>query len=381
MVECGICTWPTDPASGSCQWRGMTVHTACHDSIMQSLEDFVPIQIKDHHEYDPKHVPVTYSWCGVTFQQYDYNWYQMPDDKREELYDRYVGALNKSLDYQSDIVRAYCRRNGLGEPRFIREMKQEKMSMTELLRLIKSQDMKPGDHVVIALLPRSQHHKHMSAQLVINIARLLARRGVTFHSAHTGMDWSKPIHQHIFRTALRIQLWQDSIYKPDIETGTDGRIFRLEGRDWNETRYDHAFQWIIRHIRDKKMSPRELYVASYRFYGVYAKVSIKRSRCVFISKSRKLARARAGESHFYCNSHKIITTVKTCPVCGRNSRPVGVKVARGVTLCLVQGKLVEVADFAKAWAFYLQHNPGQDKKPWARRSRFVPEHFPLKSGD
>lgn len=377
MVECPICTYGVDPDMPGCvQWMERPVHTGCHDVIAQSLTAFEPVLVDRHHEYDPNHKPVVYSWVGVTFQQYDCNWINMKDSVKERLYEEYCGVLERLLDHHQEVVEAYCRRNGLDRPRFVREIKQEKHSIVELKRLIRSQEMKPGDHVVLATLPRSMHHKHMSAQLVINIARFLARRGVTFHSAYVGIDWSKPLSQHIVRMALNIQLWQNTIYKPDIDI-QGGRIFRLFGKKWHELQSDHAFQWVIRHIRDKKMSPRELFIASSRFWSVYAKVGYSKLKCVFISRKKRTASARRVQTHYYCGRHDIVSTIKTCPACGRGSNLVPTLMRRGVVFSKKSKPETGVDEYTRAWAFYLQYNPDQDATPWKTRSRFVPEYLTL----
>lgn len=379
IAECPICTHGVDPDMPGCvQWRDQPVHTGCHDVLAQALTSYEPVLTDRHHAYDPDHKPVVYSWVGVTFQQYDCNWVKLPDDIKERIYDDYLYALNKTLDHYQDVVLAYCMRNGLGQPQFIREIKQEKNSMAELGRLLRSDKLKPGDHLVMATLPRSMHHKHMSAQLVMNMARKLAKKGVTFHSAYAGIDWSRPLSQHVVRMALNIQLWQNTIYKINMDIERGGRVFKLEGRTWREIQEDHVFQWIVRHIRDKKMSPRELYLSSQRFWTVYARVSSTKWKSVYITRKKRMAALRKSQRHYYCRSHNIVSLRSECPACGRTAYAVHTVASKGVWIKPRREFVYHVDDYVRAWAFYLQYHPDQDKKPWESRSKFSPEHLELK---
>lgn len=378
ITECLFCRQLIDTdRPGMSDWHGHPCHTACCDWMKEGLKDFQPVPVESHERFDPNHQPVVYGWCGVSFQDYDYEWHALEESIKERLYGQYLVYLTKLLDQQEMAVRAYCNRHGLPDPKIIRELKQSTQHMVEVYRLMDSKGIRPGDHLVIAILPRSQRHKHKSAQLTRNIATHLAKNGVTFHSAFVGLDWSKPITQAAVNLAIKIQVWQQSIYRSQIEHDK-GNIARLYGYSWNQINQHQTFQWVIRHIRDKLMSPAEVFNASRKFWSVCAWVpSNKRWWTLLITKDKYLAFEKRKQNHYYCPKHKKISLLNRCPTCGNTCYFTKTTVARGVFLNINNREHDDEYTYAAMWAFYANRTPGQEWEPWKYRSRF-PENLKLK---
>lgn len=377
ITECLFCRDLIDTTKpGMGQWYGHPCHLACCDWMKEGLKNYNPIHIEEHENYDPAHQPVVYGWCGASFQEYDYEWHALEDAIKEKLYCQYLHYLTKLLDQQEIAIKAYCKRHGLPEPKIIRELKQSAQHMVEVYRLMGDSGIKPGDHLVIAILPRSQRHKHKSAQLTKNIANRMAKMGVTFHSAFAGLDWSKPIAQAVIDMAVKIQVWQQSIYRDQIEHNK-GKITRLFGYSWRQIQRHQTFQWVIRHIRDKKMSPAEVFNASRHYWSVHAYVhNNKRWWNLLITKDKYLAWEKRKQNHYYCPKHKIVSLLNRCPSCGRSCNFTKTLVCRGVNLDFRRRDHEDDVTYSAMWAFYMDNHPDQEWKPWENRSRF-PENLKL----
>lgn len=378
MTPCLFCRQPVQAGDiGITEWHGDLCHAACSDWLTQAASDFKPVPIKEHGKYRPDHVPATYAWCGAAFQDLDFEWPELEDKLKEKLYTRYLETLTKLLDNQELVIKAYCKRHGLPDPKIIRELKQSSQHMIEMYRSMRCEDMLPGDHFVMAILPRSQYHKWHSAQLVRNIATRFSENGVTFHSAFVGLDWSKPVAQQAVRMALNIQKWQQSIFKDQMEY-EKGSIRRLFGYTWGQIQNHQLFQWVVRHIRDKKMSPAEVWNASRKYWMVTAFVHQNKKWWVtMITKDRFLAYEQKKKQHYYCGKHKIVSALSKCRTCGAICQPVKTWAMQGCFLNPRRRLYDSDEMYMRMWAFYCEHHPEQEKTPWESRSRF-PEILKLK---
>jgi len=379
MIPCLFCRSPVEAGQvGVTEWHGDLCHASCSDWLTQAAADFTPVPITDHVNYDPSHVPVVYSYAGAAFQDLDYEWPELEDHLKERLYGRYLELLTKMLDQQELCIRAYCQRHGLPDPKVIRELKQASQSMVEMYRAMKSETMKPGDHFVMAVLPRSQrHNKWFSAQLIKSIAVRFASMGGTFHSAFVGLDWTKPTAQAAIRLALNIQTWQQSIFKDQMDYDR-GTIRHMFGYSWGQIQKHQLFQWVVRHIRDKKMSPAEVWNASRRYWSVSVFIPTNRRWwTLMITRDRFMAYEKRKQAHYYCKKHRQTSTLQRCKTCGEVCQYVKVMCGQGVFLNPIRKMYESEETYMRLWAFYCEKNPEQERQPWLTRSRF-PEVLELK---
>lgn len=384
MTVCLFCRRPVVAGNvGIGKWHdGSLCHLACSDFLTQAQSDFKPIEVENHQSYDPAHIPQVWGFAGASFQEHDGEWMKLDESIKEKLYKQYLKYLNALLDHQERAIRAYCARHGLGEPKIVRELKQANQHMIEIFRMMTNNDLKPGDHLVMALPPRSQRHKHMAAQLTKNIATRMAARGVTFHSAFIGLDWSKPIAQAAVKLALNIQLWQQSIYKENmVYEEEDAKLRRVYGYTWKQLQRHQLFQWVIGHIRDKKMSPAELWEASRKYWSCHAfAFHNKRWWCLLITRDKYSALEKRKQNHYYCAKCQKVVMLQWCDKCDKANMFVKLRVVKGAHLNLNRRIHEDAETYMALWAFYCDMNPKQERTPWLYRSRF-PEHLAWQQPD
>ncbi len=371
-VPCLFCRVLINPDGvGIGNYYGHAAHKSCSDWIVEAKVRYEPIKVLDHPDYDPDHKPIIYGFASACLQDLDYEWPTLADSIKEKLYTKYLDALTKHLDYQEKGIRTYCERHGLPEPKIVKELKQNTQSMIEVYKLLCESKLKPGDHLILAVLPRTQrHNRWYSASLVIGLAERLAKMGVTFHSAFVGLDWSKPVTQQACRLALNIQTWQQSIFK-DAMVHEGGRIQRMFGYSWRQIQNHQTFQWVIRHIRDKKMSPAEVWDAGTKYYSVHCFLyANNRWWCQLITKNKNLAWEYRKKSLYYCKTHKKITENNFCHFCGEPGQFVKPLIYRGTWLNPRRRNHEGHSTFMRMWAFYTERHPEQEKQPWLTRSRF-----------
>lgn len=371
MTPCIFCRQPVDDKADD--WHGHPCHVQCAYSIRKAVAEFEPVSKVG---LIAGRKPVVYGWVGVTFQSYRMDWESINEKGKAVRWNDYVKVLEEVLNYQEKAVRAYCIANQLPSPTITRELKQVHKSLKELNRIINI--AKPGDHIVITQAYRAGSDG--PSLHTFRMAKKLAAKGVTLHVAYSGCSWGNPISQMIMRSMAANSRWHNDTrtVKDAYFEGRAKVLWRLP-IDWIKKHM--VFAWVVKNIRDKKMSPMELAHAAGDYWCVNCYIMGKtRQVTVMITRSMAAAREERNQDHFECIKCRVIGKSRQCSRCRERAIRRAAWLVKGVNFTQrwahmkreIDKQLKEPEEkseeiYMKLWALYCQDNPKQEPQPWLNR--------------
>lgn len=305
--------------------------------------------------------------ASVAMDELKIPWHKYPEHIRQERYVKALAVAQRILDKQEVMIRAYCERNQLGTPRIVRECKDSHKQQKELHSIL--YDARAGDHVVMVNVPKQPIKGRGQGKYLNHLFQFARQRGLTLHSVLYGLDFSKPLPQHIARM---VEYLERQFNKPFYNLDA-GRMSKVFGLDWYKAQRNNAFNWYVKCIRDAHMSPHEAgrFALQYHSLVVYNRFEDDMATLT-ISRSKELVESFAKLPISYCTRCNRFAYTPVCFRCNREAFLARKRVVQGVSIDPDNKRYKEMHEVAAVcWLFYCQSNPDQDKKPWLQRKNLV----------
>lgn len=365
MKKCVFCLREIEYTEEIWEYEGtnLPAHSQCRTFIMYAIQNYQPVKKSE----DSLRMPRTHAYLSICPEDFDPNWAGVPEDRKSEYHQHLIRLMNKALDTQEVAVRAYCAKMGIPPPEFTRriEIVLENIKQLDIMKY----HAKPGDHIVVANIPRRASALRKSDPMVVNrakrIAETMARRGITFHCVYNLIDWGNPLCQAYVRLAVASNM-MNSLGTPNAPVYENGRIKSMYGFSWEDINRHKIFLWTIKCIRDARMTPEEVYAASRKYHSVISMdVETQKVHCIAIVKNHDQAKITHLQTWRGCRICRTPTLSEQCPQHPDiETVKIPVAIIRGIEFRHQQTFRKTILAL---WQWYCEKHPDQDKMPWRQR--------------